>query len=351
MLVPNRHGSSTAYRYGFNGMEKDNELKGEGNSYDFGARMLDPRVGRWFARDPLEGKYPSLSPYVFSRNSPLMFKDFDGKDFTITIFVDENGNNIMQINYTIYTAAEKHTAEIQSGIDLWKTLDGSKVLLNDIEFTINLNFKVEQKTTLEDALKSQSIAKYSNVYGGNLNADGTENLESKQNVWSVKSNADGSSTLSSQALSINGGESDGDYISTRTTTITNDFSGISKGDAIKFKKEIKELSQKNQTSSGANSPNIIAHEIGHTLGLQHNLTYTSGADETTNYFSPTGVMTLGPLGPPTYTDLINLIKSRFNNKSMGSSRIEFKGEKVENLLGPDKVSPPTRENVTVKPKG
>ena len=45
-LVPNRQGSSTAYRYGFNGKEMDNELKGEGNSYDFGARMYDPRIGR-----------------------------------------------------------------------------------------------------------------------------------------------------------------------------------------------------------------------------------------------------------------------------------------------------------------
>jgi RHS repeat-associated protein len=349
MLVPNPDRTASKYRYGFNGMEKDDELKGEGNSYDFGARMFDSRIGRWFARDPKEGKYPSLSPYVFSRNSPLMFKDFDGKDFTITIFVDEKGNKIMQVNYTVYTASEKHTAEIQSGIDLWKALDGSKVLLNDIEFTISLNFKVEQKTTLAEALESQSIAKYSNVYGGNLKADGTEDAENKQFVWSVKNNADGSSTLSSNTLPVTGGESNGDYISVRTTTVTNDFSGLSKGDTKKFKEQISSL--KNQTFSGANSPNVIAHEIGHTFGLQHNLSYTSGVDETTNYFSPTGVMTMGPVGPPTYTDLINLIKSRFDNKSMGSSRIEFKGEKVENLLGPDKVSPPTRENVTVKPKG
>jgi glutamyl-tRNA(Gln) amidotransferase subunit D len=33
------------YRYGFNNMEKDDELKGSGNSYDFGARIYDPRVG------------------------------------------------------------------------------------------------------------------------------------------------------------------------------------------------------------------------------------------------------------------------------------------------------------------
>jgi RHS repeat-associated protein len=105
-LVPNRHGSSDTYRYGFNGMEKDNELKGEGNSYDFGARMLDPRVGRWFARDPKEGKNPNLSPYNTFENNPIVFIDPEGKDAIITIkgntitvkaviYIDNSGKNKM----------------------------------------------------------------------------------------------------------------------------------------------------------------------------------------------------------------------------------------------------------------
>ena len=80
MLVPNRYGSSENYRYGFNGKEKDDEFKGEGNSYDFGARILDPRVGRWFATDKFEGKYPSFSPYVAFIDNPIFFVDPDGND-------------------------------------------------------------------------------------------------------------------------------------------------------------------------------------------------------------------------------------------------------------------------------
>ncbi len=52
-------------------MEKDDELKGTGNSYDFGARMLDPRVGRFFRLDPKFNDYTSLSPYVYSANNPI----------------------------------------------------------------------------------------------------------------------------------------------------------------------------------------------------------------------------------------------------------------------------------------
>jgi hypothetical protein len=46
--VPGRQFSAgTGYRYGFNGKENDGETKGEGNSYDFGDRIYDPRIGRW----------------------------------------------------------------------------------------------------------------------------------------------------------------------------------------------------------------------------------------------------------------------------------------------------------------
>lgn len=43
-LVPNRYASSNSYRYGFQGQEKDDEIKGEGNSINYTFRMHDPRI-------------------------------------------------------------------------------------------------------------------------------------------------------------------------------------------------------------------------------------------------------------------------------------------------------------------
>lgn len=71
MLLPNRHGSSGSYRYGFNGMEKDDEVKGEGNSYDFTNRFHDPRVGKFLSIDPAFKEYPGISPYSYASNRPI----------------------------------------------------------------------------------------------------------------------------------------------------------------------------------------------------------------------------------------------------------------------------------------
>ena len=80
MLLPNRHESDGDYRYGFNGMEKDDEVKNSpGTSYDFGARMYDPRIGRWLSRDPLEPKYVNLTPYNYVANTPIFAYDPDGE--------------------------------------------------------------------------------------------------------------------------------------------------------------------------------------------------------------------------------------------------------------------------------
>ena len=71
-------GENTGYRYGFNGKENDNEVKGEGNSVDFGARIYDSRVGKWLSVDYIAKQ--DVSPYQYASNNPIIFIDPDGND-------------------------------------------------------------------------------------------------------------------------------------------------------------------------------------------------------------------------------------------------------------------------------
>lgn len=71
--------SFVEYRFGFNGKENTDEIYGEFAGIDFGARIYDGRLGKWFSMDPLWKDYASLSSYCFSANSPIWLLDGDGK--------------------------------------------------------------------------------------------------------------------------------------------------------------------------------------------------------------------------------------------------------------------------------
>ena len=87
--MPGRFGSSgEQYRFGFNGKEFDPEVAGNGNQYDYGFRIYNPRIGRFLSVDPLAEKYASWSGYVYVMNNPIIFIDPDGRN---TAYYDESG--------------------------------------------------------------------------------------------------------------------------------------------------------------------------------------------------------------------------------------------------------------------
>ena len=89
MTIQRFTSTSDYLSFGHSGQQADNEIKGPGNAYDFGARMYDPRLARWLSTDPLQTNYPSHSPYNYVLNSPLAFKDPDGNKV-----VDASGNEV-----------------------------------------------------------------------------------------------------------------------------------------------------------------------------------------------------------------------------------------------------------------
>ena len=61
--------------YTFSGKEKDVET---GYGY-FGARYNDSGLSIWLSVDPMSDKYPSMSPYNYCANNPVMIVDPDGE--------------------------------------------------------------------------------------------------------------------------------------------------------------------------------------------------------------------------------------------------------------------------------
>ncbi|OMP74818.1 RHS repeat domain-containing protein [[Flexibacter] sp. ATCC 35208] len=76
LAQPDRTYSTSAYRYGFNGQEKSNEIKGEGNSYTAEFWEYDPGLGRRWNVDPRPEV--SRSPYAVIQDNPIGFNDLKG---------------------------------------------------------------------------------------------------------------------------------------------------------------------------------------------------------------------------------------------------------------------------------
>jgi RHS repeat-associated protein len=102
-----RTSENEGYRYGFQGQEGDDEIKGEGSSVNYKYRMHDPRVGRFFAVDPLTSEYPHNSAYAFSENILINAVELEGLEKMYTYVYDPSTK---KFNYT-WTKTDENLRE------------------------------------------------------------------------------------------------------------------------------------------------------------------------------------------------------------------------------------------------
>jgi RHS repeat-associated protein len=116
MQLPKRHGEDI-YRYGYQGSEKDNEVKtGDGDSYTTFFRMLDPRIGRWFSIDPKGTAWES--PYVSMGNNPIQFNDPQGDTVELTGASGyKNGSTKGSLYYVNGRVTDSNGDEYTPGVD------------------------------------------------------------------------------------------------------------------------------------------------------------------------------------------------------------------------------------------
>lgn len=149
-------------------MEKDDEVKGAGNSYDFGARMYDSRLGKWMSVDPLQKEYPHLSSYAYVANSPIQFIDPDGERIEIAGNKDYAKNTLMDL--------QKLT---NSKLKLKKEGDVFVVIIKK-EKAVHKNKKLDYGT----ALVKRLVEAKNNLTGDDITTTITDNEGIKKNISS-----------------------------------------------------------------------------------------------------------------------------------------------------------------------
>ena len=143
---------TNGYRYGFNGKEKDDEVVGNGNEYDFGARIYNPRLGRWLSMDQKHKETPYYTPYSAFNNCPILIIDPDGKSGVA--YLDEKSGTITIKSTMVFygcAASPELAKETASKIqNMWNaaagciTIDGKQY---DVKFEVTSVVKTEEEAT------------------------------------------------------------------------------------------------------------------------------------------------------------------------------------------------------------
>lgn len=132
MIEPDKTFSSDEYRYSFNGKEVDKEVNGNGNIYDYGFRVYNPRLARFLSMDPLTRSFPELTPYQFSSNTPIWAIDLDGLEATIncyTVINQEEGE--VRFLRKIDNISERFDAKSSSGLTQYNNATSKPATHND----------------------------------------------------------------------------------------------------------------------------------------------------------------------------------------------------------------------------
>ena len=139
---------SGGYRFGFQNQEKDDEIKGEGNSVNYTFRMHDPRLGRFFAVDPISNHYPYNSVYAFSENKVIQCIELEGRQAIMIIgfFYTKNDNQLVLVFSGDHQVKNNATASYSMRVPAGTLGNPEELIFTKDEFnTVDFGYQQLQK--------------------------------------------------------------------------------------------------------------------------------------------------------------------------------------------------------------
>ena len=185
MEISSRTSNSDTYRFGYNGMESDDETKGSGNSYTTEFRQYDPRIGRWLSLDPLMAQFPWQSPYCAFDNNPVFFTDPTG--LATEDWVKKEGSNKWEWDPDVKSpgAAKTKYGPNTEHAAVGTILDGVTIEGSGIVGTVQL-LEGRAKYFMDDVVVSaESSSKADDSFSFGFDLSSTMNASSGYNISNI----------------------------------------------------------------------------------------------------------------------------------------------------------------------
>ncbi len=180
--LANIKSENVKYRFGFNGFEKDDEVKGSGNSVDYGMRIYDTRLGRFMSVDPKAKLYPMLAPYQFASNTPIQAIDLDGMEAFIV-----HGTTQTQTGVHITAEAKKELMRITGNTKIndgfrWNAPLSNNAITRNISANQLVRYIVKERMAMMkngEITEDESISLIGYSHGGNVAIQAARKLGKK----------------------------------------------------------------------------------------------------------------------------------------------------------------------------